>query len=78
MAKLPSQPAKNHLLHRESQAIRKGLGLVHTFDYMPKQYIQFRWEYDYRHATRPYGLAWWVTPPGGHNRVPGAFVVRAE
>src|SRR5580698_1414091 len=36
-----------------------------TFDYMPKQYITFRWEYDYRHANVPY----WsgrggVTPPG--------------
>jgi hypothetical protein len=36
-----------------------------TFDYMPKQYITFRWEYDYRHASVPY----WsgrggVTPPG--------------
>jgi hypothetical protein len=36
-----------------------------TFDYMPRQYITFRWEYDYRHASVPY----WsgrggVTPPG--------------
>jgi hypothetical protein len=36
-----------------------------TFDYMPSQYITFRWEYDYRHASVPY----WsgrggVTPPG--------------
>jgi hypothetical protein len=36
-----------------------------TFDYMPKQWITFRWEYDYRHANVPY----WsgrggVTPPG--------------
>jgi len=36
-----------------------------TFDYMPKQYITFRWEYDYRHASVPY----WsgrggITPPG--------------
>ena len=38
-----------------------------TFDYMPKQYITFRWEYDYRHASVPY----WsgrggITPPGGN------------
>ncbi len=38
-----------------------------TFDYMPKQYITFRWEYDYRHANVPY----WsgrggITPPGGN------------
>jgi putative OmpL-like beta-barrel porin-2 len=25
-----------------------------TFDYMPKQYITFRWEYGYRHANIPY------------------------
>jgi Putative beta-barrel porin-2, OmpL-like. bbp2 len=36
-----------------------------TFDYMPSQYVTFRWEYDYRHASVPY----WsgpggVTPPG--------------
>ena len=36
-----------------------------TFDWMPSQYITFRWEYDYRHASVPY----WsgrggVTPPG--------------
>jgi hypothetical protein len=36
-----------------------------TFDYMPKQWITFRWEYDYRHASVPY----WsgrggYTPPG--------------
>src|SRR6202453_1913402 len=42
-----------------------------TFDYMPKQYITFRWEYDYRHANVPY----WsgrggITPPGGNNGSP--------
>jgi len=42
-----------------------------TFDYMPKQYITFRWEYDYRHANVPY----WsgrggITPPGGNNGFP--------
>ncbi len=36
-----------------------------TYDYMPKQWLTFRWEYDYRHANVPY----WsgkggVTPPG--------------
>ena len=25
-----------------------------TFDYMPRQCITFRWEYDYRHASVPY------------------------
>ncbi|MGB8495220.1 MAG: outer membrane beta-barrel protein [Candidatus Acidiferrum sp.] len=36
-----------------------------TFDYMPRQWLTFRWEYDYRHASVPY----WsgrggITPPG--------------
>ncbi|MGA8213931.1 MAG: outer membrane beta-barrel protein [Candidatus Sulfotelmatobacter sp.] len=36
-----------------------------TFDYMPRQYITFRWEYDYRHASVPYWSgAGGVTPPG--------------
>jgi hypothetical protein len=46
-----------------------------TFDYMPKQYITFRWEYDYRHANVPY----WsgrggITPPGGNNGYPQYYV----
>jgi hypothetical protein len=45
-----------------------------TFDYMPKQYITFRWEFDYRHANVPY----WsgrggITPPGGVNGSPQFF-----
>src|SRR5271156_3863084 len=45
-----------------------------TFDYMPKQYITFRAEYDYRHANVPY----WsgpggITPPGGNNGFPQFF-----
>ncbi len=41
-----------------------------TYDYMPRQWLTFRWEYDYRHANVPY----WsgkggVTPPGS-NGVP--------
>jgi hypothetical protein len=36
-----------------------------TFDYMPKQWITFRWEADYRHASVPYWTgAGGVTPPG--------------
>ncbi len=36
-----------------------------TFDYMPSQYITFRWEYDYRHASVPYWSgSGGVTPPG--------------
>jgi len=46
-----------------------------TFDYMPKQYITFRWEYDYRHANVPY----WsgrggITPPGGNSGSPEYYV----
>jgi hypothetical protein len=46
-----------------------------TFDYMPKQYITFRWEYDYRHANVPY----WsgrggITPPGGNVGSPTDYI----
>ncbi len=41
-----------------------------TFDYMPKQWITFRWEYDYRHASVPYWTGrGGITPPGS-NGVP--------
>jgi hypothetical protein len=46
-----------------------------TFDYMPKQYITFRWEYDYRHASVPYWTGrGGITPPGGNNGFPEDFV----
>ncbi len=39
-----------------------------TFDYMPSQYITFRWEYDYRHASVPYWSgAGGITPPPSTN-----------
>lgn len=46
-----------------------------TFDWMPSQYITFRWEFDHRAANVPY----WsgpggVTPPGGNNGFPTQFV----
>ncbi len=46
-----------------------------TYDYMPSQYITFRWEFNHRHANVPY----WsgpggVTPPGGNNGNPGAVI----
>ena len=46
-----------------------------TYDYMPSQYITFRWEFNHRHANVPY----WsgpggVTPPGGNNGVPGTTI----
>jgi hypothetical protein len=45
-----------------------------TFDWMPSQYITFRWEFDHRAANVPY----WsgpggITPPGGNNGNPTAF-----
>jgi hypothetical protein len=46
-----------------------------TFDYMPKQYITFRWEYDYRHASVPYWTGrGGITPPGGNNSAPTDYV----
>jgi len=46
----------------------------YTFDYMPKQYITFRWEYDYRHASVPYWTGrGGITPPGGNNSFPEDF-----
>ena len=46
-----------------------------TFDWMPKQYITFRWEYDYRHANVPYWAGrGGITPPGGNNGSPQYFV----
>jgi hypothetical protein len=45
-----------------------------TFDYMPKQYITFRWEYDYRHANVPYWTGrGGITPSGGNNGFPQFF-----
>jgi len=46
-----------------------------TYDYMPSQYITFRWEFNHRHATVPY----WsgpggMTPPGGNNGNPAAVI----
>lgn len=46
-----------------------------TFDYMPSQYIIFRWEFDHRAANVPYFTgAGGITPPGGNNGNPGSFV----
>jgi putative OmpL-like beta-barrel porin-2 len=36
-----------------------------TYDYMPRQWLTFRWEYDFRHASVPYWSGHGgVTPPG--------------
>jgi len=46
-----------------------------TFDYMPSQYITFRWEFDHRAASVPYWTGpGGITPPGGNNGSPGSFV----
>jgi hypothetical protein len=46
-----------------------------TFDWMPKQYITFRWEFGYRHADQPYFTGrGGITPPGGNNGSPGSYV----
>jgi hypothetical protein len=49
-----------------------------TFDWMPRQYITFRWEYNHRAANVPYfSGAGGVTPPGGNNGAPGSYVCLA-
>ena len=46
-----------------------------TFDWMPKQYITFRWEYGYRHASVPYFTGrGGITPPGGNTGTPSVPV----
>jgi hypothetical protein len=46
-----------------------------TFDYMPSQYITFRWEYNHREANVPYfSGSGGVTPPGGNTGAPGSLV----
>ena len=46
-----------------------------TFDWMPSQYITFRWEYNHRAANVPYfSGSGGVTPPGGNNGKPSSLV----
>jgi len=46
-----------------------------TFDWMPSQYITFRWEYNHRAANVPYfSGSGGVSPPGGNNGASGSFV----
>jgi hypothetical protein len=45
-----------------------------TFNYMPKQWITFLWEYGYRHANVPYWTGnGGITPPGGNTGGQGVF-----
>ena len=46
-----------------------------TFDYMPTQYVTFRFEYDHRAANVPYfSGSGGITPPGGNTGNPGSVV----
>jgi hypothetical protein len=46
-----------------------------TFDYMPSQYITFRWEFDHRAANVAYFSGrGGITPPGGNTGAPGSLV----
>jgi len=46
-----------------------------TFDYMPSQYITFRWEFNHRAANVPYFTGrGGITPPGGNTGAPGSLV----
>ena len=45
-----------------------------TFDYMPKEFITFRWEWGYRHTDVPYWTGrGGITPPGGNNGSPQQY-----
>ena len=53
----------------------KAWDLSGTYDYMPSQYITFRWEFNHRHANVPYfSGSGGITPPGGNTGAPGSFV----
>jgi hypothetical protein len=46
-----------------------------TFDYMPQQFVTFRFEFDHRAANVPYFSGpGGVTPPGGNTGPPGSLV----
>ena len=49
-----------------------------TFDFMPSQFVTFRGEFVYRHASVPYFAGpGGVTPPGGNQGAPGSQVTDA-
>jgi hypothetical protein len=53
----------------------KAWDLSETFDYMPSQYITFRWEFDHRAANVPYFSGpGGITPPQGNTGAPGSVV----
>jgi hypothetical protein len=46
-----------------------------TFDFMPSEFVTFRAEFKYRHASVPYFAGeGGVTPPGGNTGAPGSVV----
>jgi hypothetical protein len=46
-----------------------------TFDYMPRQFVTFRWEYGHRASNVPYFSGpGGITPPGGNTGNPDSFV----
>jgi Putative beta-barrel porin-2, OmpL-like. bbp2 len=46
-----------------------------TFDYMPKQFITWRWEYNHRGSNVPYFTGpGGITPPGGNTGTPAVTV----
>jgi len=46
-----------------------------TFDYMPSQYVTFRWEFNHRAANVPYFTGpGGITPAGGNSGPPGSLV----
>ncbi len=53
----------------------KAWDMTATYDYMPSQYITFRWEYNHRTANVPYFSGrGGITPPGGNTGPDGSFV----
>ena len=53
----------------------RGADYSATFDYLPSQFITFRWEYNHRMSNVPYYSGpGGVTPPGGNTGPPGSFV----
>ncbi|MGO9126797.1 MAG: outer membrane beta-barrel protein [Terriglobales bacterium] len=53
----------------------KAWDVSETFDYMPSQYITFRWEFDHRAANVPYfSGSGGITPPGGNTGTAGSLV----
>jgi hypothetical protein len=50
-----------------------------TFDFMPSQFLTFRGEFTYRHASVPYFTGHGgVTPPGGNQGAPGSVVTNPD